>query len=414
MSAERAYKTAWRERKVDTMVQGIIERAKGILLSPKAEWEKIDSETVDQQSIVTGYVLPLVAAAAIAGLIGMSIFGIKVLGVTYRPSFFGALPGTVIQIAFGVAFVFVFAFIINALAPTFGATKDWGQAFKVAAYAPTAAWVASLLAIIPLLSILGAIGGLYSLYLLFVGLPKLMKPPAEKATTYTIASIVAAIIASIVFGTITSMFMPKVDTGALSGSIGTINGNDINVSELEQRAEALERAAESGDIGAIMGAVTDSLGGDNDKALVDSESLRALAPETIAGMTRKGLDIERVNAPIKMVMMTARYENERDEDNKRITLQVANSPALSVMFGFANFGIAEYDRSSDDGYEKLTRKGETMVMEEWKNTGAGSYAQVIDQTFMVQAEGSSVTMEELKAAANAISVRDLKNLPKTE
>ena len=147
---------------------------------------------------------------------------------------------------------------------------------------------------------------------------------------------------------------------------------------------------------------------------MDADSLRALAPETIVGMARKDLNIERVNAPIKMVMMTARYESERDEDYKQITLQVANSPALSLMFGFASLGISEYDRSSDNGYEKLTRNGDTMIIEEWQNTGSGSYAHVLDQTFMIQAEGSSVTMDELKAAANAINVRDLKNLPKEE
>ena len=39
--------------------------------------------------------------------------------------------------------MFILAFIINALAPTFGAQKDSDKAFKVAVYAPTAAWVAS-------------------------------------------------------------------------------------------------------------------------------------------------------------------------------------------------------------------------------------------------------------------------------
>ena len=117
---------------------------------------------------------------------------------------------------------------------------------------------------------------------------------------------------------------------------------------------------------------------------------------------------------VLVVIVGRRIVRERDEDYKRITLQVANSPALSIMFGFASFGISEYDRSSDDGYEKLTRNGDTMVIEEWRNAGAGSYAHVVDQTFMIQAEGSSVTMEELKAAANAINVRELQDLPKEE
>jgi hypothetical protein len=44
---------------------------------------------------------------------------------------------------------FIVAYIINALAPTFGATKNNDLAFKVAAYSYTPAWVAGVLQILP-------------------------------------------------------------------------------------------------------------------------------------------------------------------------------------------------------------------------------------------------------------------------
>ena len=392
------------------MAQALIERVKGILLSPKTEWDKIDTETVEPQSVITGYVLPLVAIAAIAGLIGMSIFGVKVLGVSYKAPFFGALTGAVVQIAFGVAFVFVFAFIINSLAPTFGAAKNWGQAFKVAAYAPTAAWVAGMLAIIPMLGVLGVVGGLYSLYLLFVGMPKLMKPPAEKATTYTIVSIVVAIIASIILGAIAGMFMPK-------PGIGTYSGNNTSTSEFERRADALEKASESGDLGAIMDAATGMLGGDANAPLVEAASLRNLAPEKLNGLNRQSLDVESLSVPIKMVTMTARYQNERNsnDENQQITLKITNSPMISAVVGISGIAGAEYDRSSDDGYERLTRKGGGMVIEEWrKSSKSGRYGRLVAEMFMVEAEGSGVDMKDLKDAVHDISERKLKNLPKAE
>ena len=177
------------------MAQELVERVKGILLTPKAEWDKIDNEAAEPQSVITGYVLPLVALAAIATLIGISVVGVNVLGVSYRAPFFGALTGAVVQIAFGVASVFVFAFIINALAPSFGAAKNWvrlsGRRLRANRSVGRGHAGDHSNA-----CVLGIVGGLYSLYLLFVGLPKLMKPPAENATTYTIVSIVAAIIAS--------------------------------------------------------------------------------------------------------------------------------------------------------------------------------------------------------------------------
>jgi len=38
------------------------------------------------------------------------------------------------------------------------------------------------------------LGGLYSLYLLFVGLPRLMKAPADRAMGYTVVTIICAIV----------------------------------------------------------------------------------------------------------------------------------------------------------------------------------------------------------------------------
>src|SRR3546814_8308964 len=87
--------------------------------------------------------------------------------------------------------VWVLAWIINALAPTFEATRNPVQAMKVAAYSATAAWVAGVFQIVPSLGWIGAILGLYSLYLLYLGLPILMKAPAAKAMAYTLATIVA-------------------------------------------------------------------------------------------------------------------------------------------------------------------------------------------------------------------------------
>src|SRR5581483_11267622 len=86
-------------------------------------------------------------------------------------------------------------FIIDALAEMFGGRKNFNSAFKVAAYAPTASWVAGVFALIPVLSVL-TILGLYSLYLLYLGLPALMRTPPDKAIGYVIAVIVAAIIVS--------------------------------------------------------------------------------------------------------------------------------------------------------------------------------------------------------------------------
>ena len=77
---------------------------------------------------------------------------------------------------------FVIAFIIDALAPTFGGQKSSLQAFKIAVYTYTPVWVAGIFQIIPFLgSLIMLLGGLYAIYLLYLGLPRVMKSPEDKS-----------------------------------------------------------------------------------------------------------------------------------------------------------------------------------------------------------------------------------------
>ncbi|MBI3439579.1 MAG: hypothetical protein HY054_13195, partial [Proteobacteria bacterium] len=48
----------------------LIERAKNLILTPAAEWDRIASETPNTGAIITGYVAPLAAVAAICGAVG--------------------------------------------------------------------------------------------------------------------------------------------------------------------------------------------------------------------------------------------------------------------------------------------------------------------------------------------------------
>jgi len=70
-----------------------------------------------------------------------------------------------------------------------------------------ASWLAGVFSIVPALSILGLLG-LYSLYLLYVGLPRLMKTPAEKALPYTVVVILAGIVISLVAGALSAFMLP--------------------------------------------------------------------------------------------------------------------------------------------------------------------------------------------------------------
>lgn len=188
----------------------IFNRVKNFILSPAAEWDVIAGEDANVQRIYMNYVGPLIIAAALATAIGMSVIGVSYGFGSYRLPAGAALGQGILQIVLGLAGVYITGLVINALAPTFGGTQDAGQAFKVAAYAPTASWVAGLVMILPQLGIVALLGGLYSLYLLYLGLPKLMKPAEDKALVYTLAVIGVMIVIFILIGALSAMMLPSV------------------------------------------------------------------------------------------------------------------------------------------------------------------------------------------------------------
>lgn len=198
--------------------KGVFDRAKDILVTPKAEWEVIDAEPATIGGIYTSYVLILAAIGPIAMLIGQQVFGVGGFGITWKPSIGYSLGSAVLTYGLSLLAVYVSALVIDALAPSFGGTKDKLKAFKIAAYASTAAWVAAVFNIIPMLGILGLIGALYGLYLLYLGLPRLMRVPEDKAVGYTVVVVVVQIgiyfIVGMIVGALVATFF---GLGALGG-----------------------------------------------------------------------------------------------------------------------------------------------------------------------------------------------------
>ncbi|HEV2179284.1 MAG TPA: Yip1 family protein [Gemmatimonadaceae bacterium] len=193
---------------------GLIDRAKNIIIQPRAEWTVIDTEPATVGGLYSGYVIPLSLVSVICATLGMVIFGISVpfLGSIKMPMG-TALGGAAVRFVAGLVAIYVIALVIDALAPTFGGTKNSVQAFKVAAYSYTAAWVFGILAIIPALGIIGGLLGLYSLYLLYTGLPALMKSPPEKALGYTVLVVVVGIVLFFCIGYLVSVLGFGIPTG---------------------------------------------------------------------------------------------------------------------------------------------------------------------------------------------------------
>lgn len=181
----------------------LIERAKGIVLSPKTEWEKIAAEPADVKSLFTGYAMILAAIPAVCGLIGSTLIGMSLPIVgTIRTPIAAALVQMVLTYVLGLVVIYLVALIVDALAPTFDGQKNSVQALKLVVYSSTPVWLAGVFALIPVLSVLGILAALYGLYLLYIGLAPMMKNPQDKSIGYTALIIVCYIVLAIIVGTV--------------------------------------------------------------------------------------------------------------------------------------------------------------------------------------------------------------------
>ncbi len=166
----------------------LIERVKGIILSPKTEWEKIAAESTDVKSLYMGYAMILAAIPAIALFISMLRFSVG-----------AAIGFAAAHYILGLVALFVVSLIVNALAPTFDGTKNDVNALKLTVYSTTPAWLAGIFNVIPYLGgLIALIGAVYGVYLLYLGFSPLMKNPEEKSVGYTALTVVCYIVLMVV------------------------------------------------------------------------------------------------------------------------------------------------------------------------------------------------------------------------
>ena len=220
---------------------GLADRAKAIVMQPKAEWPRIAAETTEPTQVLTGYVLPLALIGPVATLIGSQVFGYSFLGVTVRPDLASAVGTAVVTFVLSLVSLFVVAFVANYLSPKFGGKESFPAAFRLVAYAWTAAWLAGIFGLVPSLAILGLVG-LYSLYLFYLGAGPVMSVPADKATGYTVVTVLVAIAVNIVVGLVAAGI-----TGGLGAS--AIAADDVASVDFGNGAMRIEAGGETIELG---------------------------------------------------------------------------------------------------------------------------------------------------------------------
>ncbi|MEZ5994948.1 MAG: Yip1 family protein [Hyphomonadaceae bacterium] len=379
---------------------GLVDRAKNILLTPQAEWDRIAGEPADTNKLYTGYVLPLVALAAICGFIGMTFIGASAFGVSVRIPMMAGLVSAIMQVVMGVVGIYVMALIINALAPNFGSQQDVGQAHKLSAYSATAGLLAGVLALLPPLSMLSILGGIYSLVLLYIGMPRLMKTPEDKRIGYLITVIVVSIVLwfalAFVLGSVTR-FVPGAAMGGaggftigqsqrtqpeVSGQVTLPGGGSVDLDAMRRQAEAMQN-------GAAM-------------ASADPGALQQRLPQALPG----GFTLTSTSSG--SAMGTAQATAEYNSGGARIELTIVHMGAMGAMAGMAAGMNVQQNRQDANGYERTQTVNGRVVTESVDNASRTAHYGIVGRGVAVNADGSGgATIEQVRAAVEAAGLERL-------
>ena len=402
----------------------LVERATGILLKPKETWPVIDAEPATVGSIYTNWLIIMAAIPAVCGFIGLSLIGVGAFGFGYRMPIVGGIVMAVVGYVLSLAVTYVMALVVDALAPSFGGTKNPVGALKVMAYGATAVYVAGILKLLPSLGMLGIIAGCYSIYLMYLGLQSVMKSPQDKAVGYTAVVVIIFVVASIVVGSITALF---IGFGALSSfgsrqgsafSINTPNGSvNIDTTAIDaaaKRMQAVQAQADSaqkaGDpasataaLGAMMGALTGAGG-----TPIPVADLKAQLPDTLGALKRESFETSGGSAMgISSSVAKAGYAN----GDQHAQLTITDVGGLGGLASVATWANVTVDKETPDGIEKTYKDGGRTVHEEYRKDGSHSEVTVILKNgVIVETTGDKVDGPTLKSMASAVNLDAIESM----
>ncbi len=406
---------------------GIVERIKNILLTPKTEWPVIAGEASTTGELLGGYVAPLAGLSVLCGFVGKTLIGVSVpfMG-TMRTPFLAGIGIAVFAFVMAFVGILILSTVINVLAPTFGGEKNSTQALKVAVYAYTPAWIAGFLGIIPALGLIGVVISLYGLYLLYLGLPRLMKNPEEKSIGYTAVVVIVAIVVSILISIMATGVAMLFGGGAMMG-MGALGGHEASPQvtfdkdspmgkleefgkRMEQAGKKMEAAEKSGDPKAQMQAAMEglgaALGGGKRYEPVDPAQLKAMVPESLAGLRRNSVASEKGGmAGLQMSQADASFT---DGAGKHVDLRIQDTGGAAGLMGLAAWANVQGEKETDSRIERTTREGGRMVHEEIsKKGGPNELTVVVGERFIVTARGDGVPIETLRSAVGSLDLAGL-------
>ena len=400
----------------------LIERAKAILLQPEATWPVIDAEPATVGSIYRDWLFIIAAIPAVCRFIGMSFIGSSTFGISYRTPIVTGLCMMVVGYLLSLGMLFLLALLVDALAPSFGGTKNRVAAMKVVAYGVTAGCVAGVLMLVPsmLLSLVIFAASCYGIYIFYLGLPVLMKGPKDKAVGYTAVVIVIAIVAWVVIagvlGTVVGLGMMSSGFSGASGggafSIktpgGEVNIDGTSIDAAAKRMDAararMEAAQKSGDpasagaaLGEMMGALTGAGG-----TPIPVGDLKAQLPEALGALKRESFE---TSGGAAMGISTSVAKAGYAGGDQHAQLTITDLGGLGGLASVATWANVTVDKETPDGIEKTYKDSGRTIHEEYRKDGSHSeFTVILKNGVIVETTGDRIDGATLKSMAGAVNL----------
>jgi hypothetical protein len=363
---------------------GLVARARDILIRPQSEWRRVASE--EPAPLIGSYVVPLALLGGVVGFAASVLYaGAFAVNAALVSKAFAAL----LYVVFAVLGVVVSAWVINWLAPRFGAEANSGRAMQLAAYSATPIFVAALFAVAPpIAGVMMGVGVIYAFVLAAMGTQPLLPvgDPDNNVPRFTIA--LGGIIAVIVAATAT-FIGPFIASGreAVIGAVETVAPPPA-APEMPRRSAAelaIERLSQ-GDAGLL---------------LTDPARLEEQFPDTLpGGFARQSVTKAQGGG-------VSRADGVYREGASTLSISIVQFSANVEPAALATLLDVKADGPVEGGYNRTQAIDGRFFAEEVR-TSSSRYI-VIGRGVIMGAEGG-VTMDQARAAVETIGLQRLEGM----
>ncbi len=375
----------------------VVDRIKQVVLTPAKAWPAIEGEQASAKEVLIPYVLVLAGISAFGQFLTDWIWGIS--------SFGGALLGLVRAFIVAIAGTFLMAWLAKVLAPMFGGRGSFDSGYRLVGYAFTASWLAALVSVVPLIGFIVALGAVcWSIYTLYLGAPVVMMIASKTKTLgYTAALVVSGLLIGMILAMLLGSSMDHhedfdhrgdQDHTKLDIQLPGMNLS-LDTDKMEAAQIELEKAAEQGVQGKAM----------------PIDALQPFVPERVDGWSRKSLRSSHGSVGMAFSSVEAAYTQD---EGKRLQVKVQDIGAAPMLkMAAAAWASITLHQEEDGEVTNIYQKDGYSIKEQFRKDGkSAEMSMLLPNGVMVELGGRQVSMDELRAVAEAIDIKGLARLPR--